>query len=262
MEIGERIRLARLEAGLSQRQTCGEYMTRNMLSQIENGTAAPSLGTLQYLSRRLCKPVGWFFGEAAAPGRLQVDGAWQAYEAGDCSEAARILDSAGALTEFRDVPYLRTLVLLALADRAIREGRPLYAGKMLAWVEENPVPAPELLRKAALLRGRLPGESAVRICGELPSLDGELLLRAQAALDENRGLRAARLLDAAENQKDPQWLLLRGRACISLGEYGAAVPYFHAAEESLPRETAPCLELCYRELGDFRQAYLYACRQR
>ena len=36
MELGQRIRQARQEAGLSQRQLCGEEITRNMLSLIEN----------------------------------------------------------------------------------------------------------------------------------------------------------------------------------------------------------------------------------
>ena len=47
MELGEKLRQARLEAGLSQRQLCGEDITRNMLSQIEHGSAKPSMKTLQ-----------------------------------------------------------------------------------------------------------------------------------------------------------------------------------------------------------------------
>ena len=53
MELGQKLRLARQEAGLSQRQLCGEVITRNMLSQIENGTAKPSMETLRYLAGRL-----------------------------------------------------------------------------------------------------------------------------------------------------------------------------------------------------------------
>ena len=53
MELGEKLRQARLEAGFSQRQLCGEEITRNMLSQIEHGTAKPSMKTLQFLAARL-----------------------------------------------------------------------------------------------------------------------------------------------------------------------------------------------------------------
>ena len=53
MELGEKLKQARLDAGLSQRQLCGEEITRNMLSLIENGAAKPSMKTMQYLAARL-----------------------------------------------------------------------------------------------------------------------------------------------------------------------------------------------------------------
>ena len=52
MELGEKIKQARLEAGLSQRQLCGDTVTRNMLSQIENGSARPSMDTLRFFAAR------------------------------------------------------------------------------------------------------------------------------------------------------------------------------------------------------------------
>ena len=53
MELGEKLRLARLEAGLSQRQLCGDRISRNMLSLIEHGSARPSMDTLRFLAQRL-----------------------------------------------------------------------------------------------------------------------------------------------------------------------------------------------------------------
>lgn len=52
-DIGKRIKKKRLEAGLTQSELCGEKITRNMLSCIENGSASPSLDTLVYLANRL-----------------------------------------------------------------------------------------------------------------------------------------------------------------------------------------------------------------
>ena len=60
MELGEKLRQARLEAGLSQRQLCGDHITRNMLSLIEHGTAKPSMDTLKLLAARRGKPVIFF----------------------------------------------------------------------------------------------------------------------------------------------------------------------------------------------------------
>ena len=65
MELGQRIKAARLEAGLSQRQLCGDTITRNMLSLIESGRARPSMDTLCYFATKLQKPVGYFLEEQA-----------------------------------------------------------------------------------------------------------------------------------------------------------------------------------------------------
>lgn len=58
--IGEKIKGARLDLGLTQSELCGDFMTRNMLSQIESGKAHPSLGTLEYLAEKLGIPTGYF----------------------------------------------------------------------------------------------------------------------------------------------------------------------------------------------------------
>lgn len=81
MELGEKLRNARLEAGLSQRQLCGDVITRNMLSQIENGSANPSMTTLQYLAGQLGKPVSYFLQEETvlSPNPSILQQARQAY---------------------------------------------------------------------------------------------------------------------------------------------------------------------------------------
>ena len=63
MDLAGKLRQARLEAGLSQRQLCGDRITRNMLSCIENGTAQPSISTVVYLAGRLNVPAGFLLAE-------------------------------------------------------------------------------------------------------------------------------------------------------------------------------------------------------
>lgn len=53
MNIGNKIKSARVEKKITQKELCGEKITRNMLSAIENGKATPSLDTLIYLSEKL-----------------------------------------------------------------------------------------------------------------------------------------------------------------------------------------------------------------
>ena len=65
MELGEKLRNARMDAGLTQKQLCEGLVTRNMLSQIENGSAKPSMGTLTEFAKRLGKSVSYFLEDSA-----------------------------------------------------------------------------------------------------------------------------------------------------------------------------------------------------
>ena len=63
MKVGEKIRKARLDKKITQAKLCGEKITRNMLSAIENGKANPSIDTLAYLSERLSLPLPYLISE-------------------------------------------------------------------------------------------------------------------------------------------------------------------------------------------------------
>lgn len=223
MELGEKLKKARLEAGLSQRQLCGEEITRNMLSQIENGAAKPSMKTLRYLAERLGKTVSYF---------VEADGE---------------IHSA----------MLESAAMLRRAERALEEGREVYARELLEKVTE-----PLFLRQKLLLLARIPGTKPGEICRELPSLDEELCLRATAALETGDYCRCEALLNGVENRETSGWNLLRGRLHVANSQWKQGAAFLHRAEEAHPKETAPLLEQCYRELRDFQRAYEYACRQK
>ncbi len=63
MKTGEKIRYLRNEMGITQSSLCGDFMTRNMLSQIENGSANPSLSTIYYIAEKLQVPPGYLLTE-------------------------------------------------------------------------------------------------------------------------------------------------------------------------------------------------------
>lgn len=264
MELGEKLRRARLESGLSQRQLCGEEITRNMLSLIENGSAKPSMKTLQYLAGRLGKSVSYFLEETAvlSPNQSVMDCARQLYDSGKISEAYKALEAYQGPDPVydREQALLLVLLRLALAEEAIRQQRHLYAAQLLEETSiETVYLAEELNRRRLLLLGSLPGQ---KTASQLPSIDGELLLRAEEAFSENRLSRAARLLDAMEDRNTPRWYLLRGKIYLKQKKWKPAATRLQMAEGEFPREACPLLEICYRELGDFQKAYEYACKQR
>ncbi len=60
MTLGEKIKNARKNAGITQNALAGDKITRNMISCIENGSATPSLDTLKYISDTLKLPISYF----------------------------------------------------------------------------------------------------------------------------------------------------------------------------------------------------------
>src|SRR5437588_12113957 len=71
--LGERVRSARREAGLSQAQLAGAELTKGFISQIESGLVRPSVRSLQIIAARLGRPLDYFVGDEplAAAKRLR-----------------------------------------------------------------------------------------------------------------------------------------------------------------------------------------------
>ncbi len=63
MILGEKIKKIRISKKITQKALAGDKITRNMLSQIENGKAMPSLETLEYIANELKLPLAYFFSE-------------------------------------------------------------------------------------------------------------------------------------------------------------------------------------------------------
>lgn len=265
MSLGEKLRQARLDAGLSQRALCGEEITRNMLSQIEHGTAKPSMSTLQYLAKQLNLPVSFFLDEDSdvSSNRKSMDSAWDAFLTGDSGAAMDALERYLSPDPIYDREYaiLKAYVLLAQAKSSLNQGREVYAHKLLSQVKQLEETMPwlhEIKLRRQLLSARLEPVKPE----ELDSLTPLLLLHAQAALMSGQTSRAVSLLEASEDKESSQWFLLRGKAALVQEEYAAAAKYLQQVEFAYPQETASMLEQAFRELGDFKAAYYYACKQR
>src|SRR5690554_2669691 len=84
--IGQRIREARLRAGLTQQQLAGDRYTKAYISALETGFARPSMVALTYICERLGMPASHFIDESHPVWtRLEVD---MRLAAGDCAAAA------------------------------------------------------------------------------------------------------------------------------------------------------------------------------
>ena len=266
MELGARIRQARLDAGLSQRQLCGDVITRNMLSQIENGSARPSMETLRHLAGQLGRPMSFFLEEQAvsSPNQLLMEQVRQA-------ELAQV---PALLENYRDPDpvfdrerwLLEAMGYLAMARKALAENRPGYACALLekaAWAgDRTPYYTQELERTRLFLVYEAGGAPAAEVVEGLPELDTELLIRAAAALEAADPVGCETMLQAVQPPRSAQWHMLQGDASMARKDYARAAENYVQAEAQYGSKLWGKLERCYSELEDYKMAYHYACKQR
>ena len=97
MSLGERLKKARLDRGLSQSQVAGEQITRNMLSQLEHDQASPSVKTLEYLASVLGVRISWLLEEQPVDSDARTEEARSLYQAGTFRDCAALLQKADRL---------------------------------------------------------------------------------------------------------------------------------------------------------------------
>jgi tetratricopeptide (TPR) repeat protein len=122
--LGERVRSARRDAGLSQSQLAGDELTKGFISQIESGLVRPSIRSLQHIASTLGRPLDYFIADEplaatkrATFHRLAAEAAaerldWPAAE----EEATSGLAVASDVAE-------RATFLRLLANAALNQGR-------------------------------------------------------------------------------------------------------------------------------------------
>ena len=264
MELGQRLKEARLEAGLSQRQLCGQVITRNMLSQIENGSARPSMETLKYLAAQLGKPVGYFLEEqvVSSPNQAVMEKARQAFEESDMQLTLSQLAAyqPGDTVFDREYYLLAALCRMQAAETAIAENKGDYGWTLLQQAAELGAKTPyytrEHARRQLVLCYRARPDMAAVLAKQLPDMEEEALLRADGAeTGEQKGL----ILDAYPTDS-PCWHEKRADAYFLQRQYEKAKQHYEKAPRS--RRVFEKLELCCKELEDYKNAYYYAIKAR
>ena len=263
MELGARLKQARLEVGLSQRELCGEEITRNMLSQIENGSARPSMDTLRYLSSRLGKPMGYFLEEDAVTSPNQ-----QVMEQARQASGTQVLE---ILKEYKenDPVYdrerwlLEALACLDGAKEALTQGKTVYCATLLDRCAQagskTPYYTEETERQRLLLGYRAGTLSAESLWNTLTPNTETLLLLCQAAISLHKWEQAEGLL-LSSSERPALWHKYMGKCCMARQDYRSAIDHLTLTPEN--QELYKDLELCYSKLEDYKQAYFYACKQK
>lgn len=289
MTLGEKIKAARLERHMTQKDVVGDYITRNMLSKIENGSATPSVKTLEYLAGALGLPAGYFMSESGGdeltPGdvcsarQLFRDGAYDG-----CIQVLEALDMDGGYRD--EALMLLSRAKISLSKNAMVDGRYEEAIRLaqeaVAHNDESLYVSAAFRTEALLLIARC----TMELGGDfMRALDAYQAAYQDQGLGEFYRLTMAEYyimqgeLDSAKKEMDsisrlseatkPAYLMLQGQMEIKDNQYEQAAKQLEKAEQ-LARTTGSSyflsslyamLEECYREMEDFKKAYHYASMQ-
>lgn len=252
--LGERLRKARSEAGLSQAQLGAPHFTRAYISALELGKVRPAMSSLEFVAGKLGKPSSYFMEDAEEERRrterdLDVKAAAVLLTRATASEAlTRIRALLETATSPAEMCQLR--LMAGTAENFMFRGAEALKELVIAERLSRQIGAVEIARATAHQTA-----IALRLMGEH--------VRARDML--------AGLLSEAERAEPPDRIfrvrLLRDMGAVSwdLGEYERASAYYESALEwaqdigDVAGLTAIYNGLGYarRALGDFEGAAAY-----
>jgi transcriptional regulator with XRE-family HTH domain len=283
MNIGEKIRELRTAKLMTQSELAGTQITRNMLSCIENGTANPSLQTILYIASRLNVPAGFLLAEEGDEIVYRKMNSFanikRAYIAGDY-RGCRSLCLSGCPEPDDEIRLLLAECDAAIAVEEFGRGKLRsscrFFDEALEYAEKTIYPT-EAIKARAAVYFRYMGRISATLYSDMLDADPTLGLRctmpiadyvdAMEALDEGKGEKAIAILTRMACGEAETFFVrhLEIRLQMLAGEFGTAKDALKAllgqAEplcEVALYEVLCDLEICCREINDYKGAYTYA----
>ena len=283
-DIGEKIKKIRLQRNMTQSELAGDQITRNMLSRVENGAALPSLPTVWYLAERLGVPAGFLLAEGDDD-RVwrkmnRIEGIRRVLHSGDARICLALCREDADMSEADDEIYLiMAQCSLALAREEFDRGRLHDACASLDsavdYAARTVYDTAAIRQTAALYFRFMHGLSATLYSETLTDADLDDLLMgsedafgryvlAREALEAGEERRVAAYLKQ-EREGDLWQMHFSAHVAMMQGEYARAeqvlrrLLHADAARSEVLLYCVFCdLEICCRELSDFRGAYEYS----
>ncbi len=283
MKIGEKIKKLRTAKLMTQSELVGNEITRNMLSRIENGVANPSLETVCYIASRLNVSPGFLLAEGADEQiyfkHNEILGIKKAFmaedyhicrdiclhaESADDDEIQMILAECDLSIAIEEFNRGNLRVACEYLDEAIETcERTLYRTDYVVAVAE--MYFRYMRRISATLSSNILEEGSVNV---YPALTDDFC-RYVFALEQLDGgekqVTELELLSLSGKEDSPFTLHYEATLAMEQGAYSEAYEKLHKIllNESLVAEpilySIFCdLEICCREIEDFKGAYEYS----
>lgn len=282
MTLGQKIKQARINAGLTQKELVGEHITRNMLSKIENDNATPSVKTLEFLAGRLGLSTAYLmsdltFSDGTSPDGL--DEMRKAYKEGRFEDCITLLQNSNTAGTTDEGYLLRSLADLAAAREYLAahdyEKAKYFADSADYYNKQGLYYSAEIDAEMSLILAECANvlapdefeENAKEYCRSIESIS--FSLRFDLAKAENLSLTghyeaAFKILSSLPEMHSGKLaarkFFVTGLAYKAKGDYSAAKDMLLKAEtEGLSTNALfEALEYCFKELEDYKSAYHYA----
>ena len=280
MTIGKRIKKIRNEKAMTQSELAGTFITRNMLSLIESGNAQPSLPTIQYLAERLNVPAGilieddkyeYLYRRAAS-----VENIRHAYAAENYRICLDLCQGLEGSVEDDEINLIRAECCIAIAKEEFSEGHLKHACK-------NFDKACEYSKKTLYNTSRIVAEAYV-YCNYMqdiisPSLFADCVdedIVYELALSDEFCRYACCFLNKKSNIESCSELFknkiyddhIKSVSAIKKGDYEIAYKLLidilngnNSVPSPIMYDVFKELEVCCKEIGDFKGAYEYSCNK-
>jgi transcriptional regulator with XRE-family HTH domain len=294
MNIGEKIRKLRNGKLMTQAELAGTQITRNMLSQIESGTAMPSLQTILYLAGRLNVPAGFLLAEGDDEFIYRkmnyMPDIKRAYESGEYRICLDLCRTAIANKSDDEIGLILAECSLGLAREQFAEGHLHTVCRLLDDAldfSQHTIYRTSHIRAEAAVLFRYLRRLSRTLFSELLSEDEEdrvefwetfsrslcRYVMALEALDEGERGAVDRYLQEGETrfaEDDGEMsatllLHLQAKCEMADGDYASAHACLTRLLRDEERVSKPILysvfcdlEVCCREMNDYKGAYEYA----
>ncbi len=276
--------MLRLSKNITQSALAGDFITRNMLSLIENGAASPSLTTLTEIARRLDVSVGYFFADSEKEtSRLSkmglIDHLQTLYLSGEyeaCLDACAALPSPDDEIALLSLRCSFSLAKIAFDNCALASAA-AHLERAAQFAGSSVYADPTILSTIRYLRLLIQaaGKEEIPLSLASASVDTPTLIpaefpvyiRALRALDEGDTKTARSLYESGLIQSVVYLQFLHAWMLMANGETEKAFPLLKKVLLSgtpgffTRYHVLTALESCARVAGDFKTAYQYSAQK-
>ena len=290
MTLGNKIKSLRKSMKMTQKELAGDFITRNMLSRIENDSATPSMKTMEYLAMKLDKPIGYFVDKGHDEVSLShfIARLMASNEKGNYEEGITLLEEGiernPQWAQNSMVMDLYANTYMYLGNRYYEKGMYEEAKeafqKILSY-EQNLILAPDVylykvydrLAETYAQLGEM--EEAKNFTEKSKELIGRLAARRDVQslyiqmMDGDDEAVVNQLSGIDTSYFDPyskaRFHMIAGTSYYRNQQYEEAIPYMEKSLEYYRQHTYSTVTImlyeniskCYSELGQYKKAYFY-----